>query len=67
MGNPIDRCVSRLDRLEVIAELAAMMRSAQRRYYRERERAALIEAKTLERQLDAALDALGVEHKGAEA
>jgi hypothetical protein len=59
MGNPVDRLVSRLDRLETIAALAAQMRAAQARYFRGRERAWLIEAKGLEIRLDAALDALG--------
>ena len=68
--NPLDRLTARLDRLEAIAVLAAQVRAAQARYYAERGRAALIEAKTLEKQLDDALDALGgpptaIEREGA--
>lgn len=51
--------MTRAEQLDTIAEIAAAMRLAQRRYYRERERLVLIEAKQLEAKLDAALAELG--------
>jgi hypothetical protein len=49
---------SRLEWLEEIARRAAACREAQRIFYRQRDRVALIEAKACEKRLDEALAGL---------
>lgn len=53
----IDRLTAAVARLTALVEKVVRLRALQRAYFKDRERHVLIEAKQLERELDAALDA----------